>query len=351
MTSEAPSSAKASVFPRVAVVVNGNAKNVTADVIATLDQILKGGDLFVSRRVEDARDIARVLVARGYDTVLTGGGDGTFTVIVTEVVHEARARHCPLPRFGLLRLGTGNALAWVVGASGARGDGLAADIARLLEDAGSREIRLVEVEGYVAPFCGLGADAEVLHDYAVVKQRLARGPLKRLAAGPVSYAVAAVSRSLPGYLLRKMPTFRVANAGGEAYRVGPRGSVVGRPISAGETLFEGSARMVAVGTIPYYGFGFRVFPYADERPDRMHLRIAALTPLPFVRNFPRIWRGEYENPRFLFDYLVESIDIEVDPPTAFQIGGDPHGFRQRVHAALMPEPIRLVDYYAPPSAV
>src|SRR5262245_2334336 len=101
---------------RVAVVVNGNAKSVTDEVIETLDQILDSGDLFVSRRVEESEQIARTLVDRGYGTILTGGGDGTFTVVVTAVVKEARRRNARLPRFGLLRLGTGNSLAWVLGA-------------------------------------------------------------------------------------------------------------------------------------------------------------------------------------------------------------------------------------------
>src|SRR5262245_41327965 len=108
---------------RIAVVVNGNAKSVTAEVIETLDQILDSGDLFVSRRVEESEAIARTLVDRGYGTILTGGGDGTFTVVVTAVVAEARRRGVPLPRFGLLRLGTGNSLAWVLGASKSGGSG------------------------------------------------------------------------------------------------------------------------------------------------------------------------------------------------------------------------------------
>src|SRR5437762_5158158 len=86
---------------RLAVVVNGNAKSVTAEVIETLDQILDSGDLFVSRRVEESEGIARTLVDRGYGTILTGGGDGTFTVVVTAVVKEARRRNAPIPRFGL----------------------------------------------------------------------------------------------------------------------------------------------------------------------------------------------------------------------------------------------------------
>src|SRR5688572_8950388 len=108
-----PPSARPSARPptdRIAVVVNGNARNVTDEVISTLHQILLGGDLFVSRQIEEGPDIARLLINRGYGTVLTGGGDGTFTVMVTEVVREARRQGKPLPRFGFLKLGTGNAL-------------------------------------------------------------------------------------------------------------------------------------------------------------------------------------------------------------------------------------------------
>src|SRR3954452_14562240 len=54
---------------RIAVVVNGNAKSVTGEVIETLDQILASGDLFVSRRVEESEAIARTLVDRGYGTI------------------------------------------------------------------------------------------------------------------------------------------------------------------------------------------------------------------------------------------------------------------------------------------
>src|SRR5262249_44511734 len=142
---------------RIAVVVNGTAKSATAEVIETLDQILDSGDLFVSRRVEESEAIARTLVDRGYGTILTGGGDGTFTVVVTAVVNEARRRGAPLPRFGLLRLGTGNSLASVLGASktGERGGrGLAADLQRLRSDAGSRRLRLVGAEGVLSPLCG-----------------------------------------------------------------------------------------------------------------------------------------------------------------------------------------------------
>ncbi len=52
----------------------------------------------------------------------------------------------------------------------------------------------------------------------------------------------------------------------------------------------------------------------------------------------------------MFDYLVEAVAIEMDPSAPFQIGGDLQGERSRVEVRLTPEPIRLVDLYAPPSA-
>src|ERR1041385_1376119 len=171
---------------RIAVVVNGNARSVTSDVISTLDQILLGGDLFVSRRLEEGPELARTIMNRGYGTVLTGGGDGTFTTVVSDVVREAQRQNKPIPRFGFLKLGTGNALAWVVGASGGKRGSLPADIQRLRDDAGSRAVRFVEVEDLIAPFAGFGVDAVVLSDYDIVKRQLLQTPLRRVAAGPVS---------------------------------------------------------------------------------------------------------------------------------------------------------------------
>jgi diacylglycerol kinase family enzyme len=337
-----------SALRRVAVVVNGRAKNVNADVISTLDRILEGSDLFVSRNLDDARDIAKTLVVRGYDTVLTGGGDGTFTVMVTEVVREVRKRGGNVPRFGLLKLGTGNALAWVVGARDVEGRELGADIRRLCEQAGSRAVRFVEAEGIISPFCGLGADAHVLSDYSTVKSRLGRTMLKSVSSGIPGYAIAAMTRTLPSLLLAKMTHCRITNLGGEAVRVGARGSAEGRPYSSGEVLYEGPMRLCALSAIPYYGYGFRMFPYAEERPDRMQLRLTTIAPVEFIRHMREIWRGDYENPKVLFDFLVDKVSIEVDPPAPFQIGGDSRGERTKVIVELSPTPIELVDFYAPP---
>jgi diacylglycerol kinase family enzyme len=256
------------------------------------------------------------------------------------------------PRFGLLRLGTGNSLAWVVGASpvqGARGRGLAADIQRLKSDAGSRPLRLVEVESILAPFCGFGIDANVLADFHRVRDGFRKLPLPLAwTGGALSYAVAATTMTIPKYLLKSVPHVRVFNAGADAVHIGEGGRPAGEPIKSGELLYEGKATMVSASTIPYYGFGFRVFPFADEREDRMALRVTTIGSIEFVAHFGKIWRGEYQNDATLFDYLVERVRIEIEPSTAFQIGGDAMGERSTVEVGMSKEPIDLVDFYAPP---
>ncbi len=335
---------------RIAVVVNGNAKSVTAEVIETLDQILDTGDLFISRRVEESEAIARTLVDRGYGTILTGGGDGTFTVVVTSVVAEARRRGA------VLLASACSASARATPRLGDRGQQIrrARQRARPRRRSPAPAIRREEPldplrrgRGHASPFCGFGIDAEMLRDYVKVKSLLARGPLKRLAPGPLAYAVAATTRTLPGYVFKKTPHCRVINEGEDAFRIGDKGKMLGAPIRKGAVIYEGPAKVASIGAIPYYGFGFRFFPYADERPDRMQLRISTISPAAFVANFGAIWRGEYEDLETTFDYLVDDVTIEMDPATSFQIGGDIAGERARVRAKLTP-PIRIVDFYAPP---
>ena len=262
----------------MAVVVNGRAKQVTEELVETLDQIVQSGDLFVSRSLDEGKDIARIIVERGYPTVLTGGGDGTFVQMLSWIVSVADELGRPVPRFGLLKLGTGNAMAWVLGAQNQRrrGMGVVADLARLRSEGGSRTLRLIEVEDMLTPFGGLGADAIALEHHNRTKRAFETTPvLRRVANGAVTYSVSLLGRTVPHFLFAPVPEFRVINVGAPAIRIGQDGTPVGREIAAGEVLYEGPAHMLAFSTIPYWGFGARIFPFAEEREDRFDLRIAA----------------------------------------------------------------------------
>jgi diacylglycerol kinase family enzyme len=334
---------------RVAVVVNGRARQVTEELVETLDQIVQSGDLFVSRSLEEGKEIARIIVERGYPTVLTGGGDGTFVQTLSWIVTVATQTGRPIPRFGLLKLGTGNAMAWVLGAQyGRHGRGAVADLARLRSEGGSRTLRMIEVEDMVTPFAGLGADAIALDHHRTTKQLFERTPvLNRFAQGPVTYTASLLGLSVPRFLLAPMPRFRVINTGAPAVRLGQDGQRVGAEIGRDEVLYEGPAYILAFSTIPYWGFGARIFPYAEERSDRFDLRVASFNSITAVTRLRSIWRGTYHSDQ-LHDFLVEAIRIECDRPTPLQIGGDIIGARSEVTASLSRIPIRVVDYYAPP---
>ena len=333
---------------RVAVVINGNAKEATKGLVDVLDQIVHSGDLFVSRTLEEGHEIAREIVSRGYRTVLTGGGDGTFSQMVTWIVAESRAAERPYPRFGLLKLGTGNALAWVLGAQ-SRKKGVVADLARLRTEGGHRDLRLLEVDGTLAPFAGIGIDAIALGHFHQVRDAMRKIPgLRRVGTGALSYFIAIAGRTLPEVLVRSHVNVRVINEGEPAARLGESGQPEGALIPKGGVLYEGKARAVTFSTIPYWGFGSRIFPFADDREDRFNLRIVNLESADVAFHIHEIWRGTYRTPR-LIDFLCSAVRIESEEELPTQIGGDAAGTSRCVHARLYPEPIPVVDYYAPPS--
>ena len=148
------------------------------------------------------------------------------------------------PRFGVLRLGTGNALAELVGASSLRHDGILDDVlrARAGEVAHTRTIDLVSVEGKLAPFAGLGLDGAVLNNYVEVKQTLGR----TLGSGGLGYFLAVAGRAVPQQLLRKAAEVEVI-ANGRVHAIGPDGKAVGDPLGPGDVVYRGPARIVAEG--------------------------------------------------------------------------------------------------------
>jgi len=266
--------------------------------------------------------------------------------MVTLIVREAEARGDKPPRFGLLKLGTGNALAWVLGSQSSAQQGVVADLGRLRTEGGSRQLRLIEVEGTLTPFAGLGVDAIALEHYGSTKEWLSRTAItKPLASGKSAYLLSTLTRSLPEFLMRPHPRVRVVNEGAPVIRMG-QGDKPAEEIPNGGVIYEGPSRLVAMSTIPYWGFGARIFPFADERDDRFSLRICDITSIQVAVHIRSIWRGTYRAAS-VHDFLCERIAIHYDEPMPLQIGGDVVGRRTLVKAALA-APVEVVDYYAPP---
>lgn len=338
--------------PRVAVLLNANARKVSDRVIRALSHVVPEEDLFLSHDLHGCRGIARAVVERRYEIVFTGGGDGSFVGFLNEIYRELEARHGHqfrqrAPRFGVLKLGTGNGLATLVNASPLRGDGILDDVlrARAGELPGFRTLDLLTVDGKRTHFAGLGADGKLLNDYVWVKQTLGRGVLKGMLNGPGGYVASIALRTAPHFIstAAQMECEVYNGQSGPAYRLRPDGAVLSEH-SPGELLFRGQVAMCAAATNPYYGFGLKMFPFATRRRGMMHLRLASdVTALDAIANLPRLWNGSWFRDGFR-DFHVREFTVRFARPAPLQIGGDAEGYRDEVTMRVADEPIELVDF-------
>ncbi len=339
---------------KVAVLLNANAKSVSEHLKRELENFVPPEDLYYSRCFDDARSIARSVLDKGYRTVLTGGGDGTFVGYVNCLFEEAqrpavdahrgafklapaRAWALRLPRFGVLKLGTGNALADFAGAS-ARRVGVVEDILRTRsgEVSSARALHLLTHEGKRAPFAGLGIDAQLLNDYVAMKDVIG--------AGPLGYLCSIVGRTLPAVVLQRgVPRVEIVNLGGPAQQIGPDGRKIGRDIAHGEVIYRGPCKIAAAGTVPNYGFGFQMFPHALRAPGRFQLRLTAISVPRMLANVRNLWRGG-PAPAGILDFHCDKVRIRFDREMPLQVGGDAEGWRREILIEMAERPLELLDF-------
>ncbi len=329
----------------LAVILNGRAKSVSDRVVSLVSSVVPSEDLYVSNSMSDSRKIVRSIVDRRYRTVLTGGGDGTFAVFVTRLESHLDETGIEgyLPRLGVLKLGTGNALASTFGAARPELPGLSEDLDYAANGAATRPMRFLEIEGKITPFTGLGLDALILNSYRIVRSYTEKTPASPMTEGIGGYALGIAGISLPQYLTEAAPDAVIVNEGAPAWRVGPDGKRVGPMILKGEVIYRGTVRIVAMSKLPYYGFDFRLFPFAMVRDDRFHLRVSDASGPEILANLPAVWKGEYRS-RNLYDFLAEHVSVHLSGPFPFQIGGDGEGYRSYVNVKLRPRPYEVIDF-------
>ncbi len=334
---------------RVAVLLNANARKVTRRVQRALSHVVPEGDLYFSRSELDARRIAQQVVDRGYTTVFMGGGDGTVTCFLNEILTQVALRRqhhpTPTPRFGVLKLGTGNSVASLVKASGTRADGFVDDVlrARAGEVPGYRTVDMLLIDGKRAPFAGLGMDGKLLNDYNWVKQNFGQGALGKLMTGPGGYIASVAFKTVPYYLTQSAAVeCEVVNGNAAAYRMGPDGTPA-ETFGPGATLYKGPLMMAAAGTVPFYGFELCMFPFAGKRRGMMNLRVGSAAATSILANLPRLWNGTWF-PEGIHDFLTKDATIRFSREMPFQVAGDAEGYRSEVRFQMAPEPIDLVDF-------
>lgn len=323
-----------SVRPRIGVLLNAHAKHVGRRVVDRIGGRLDPADFFLTHSLEEAQDAVKALLDGGYDAIWLGGGDGTITHAMNFMAkHRRRASfRRPLPPLGLLPLGTGNGLAYLVGSKDSDKE-LQLGLTR--EPQVGMELPLVDCDGWCTPFGSIGYDARVLNDYA----ELVKASGSRWSKSLAGYVVAVATRTVPYELGRKPPGYRVLAQGrASAIDLETREEV---PLPADALLFEGSARAVLFGTSPYYGYGLKALPHARRRSDRFQVRISTAPVMHVLTHLPGVWSGKVRSPHFL-DFLVEGVTVECDRPEPTQLAGEALGTRSEIKLCLSQERFPMI---------
>jgi diacylglycerol kinase family enzyme len=334
---------------KTGVILNGNARRVSPRLVKNFRALVPPRDLFISRSPEEGTAIAQQLVRAGYERIMSGGGDGTFVQTVNDIIAYTRSLNCDperellraYPQIGVLRLGTGNALATVCGATRPT-----RDLMRLRDGRVGPPIPvdMIVAEGKRFPFAGFGYDGELLNDYIWLKERVSNPALKALFHSVAGYFLALGLRTIPRHLRGgAVDTPMRIIALEPAFYVDPLNNDMLVEHPAGSILFEGQATVASVGSVPFYGYAMRVFPFAGQKPGTFQLRVASMSVGRVLANLGAIWRGSYRDPRGVFDFLCSRNRIESDAPLPFQIGGDGAGYRTSLEFNVDEFPVPLVN--------
>jgi diacylglycerol kinase family enzyme len=321
---------------RAVAIVNGNARRVQGSVRAKLERVLPGG-VRITTSLDHARAVIHDDVRRGLDLIVLAGGDGTIVMGLSLIAEACRGAGRSEPAIGILRLGSGNAIADAVGAS----DDAAGDLARLVRGDGAwRAVPLVDVLGVRAPFVGLGVDAQLLEDHHAIGQVIDRVPgARRFVGGAARYALSVALRSVPRFARGARPSAVVTNLGAPAIEMARTGPT-GRQVAAGEVLWRGACTLIAGATIPFFGFGLKMFAFTEARRDRFHLRCGDAGLFEILRSTPAAFRGEYFSGH-VHDFLCERVAIDLDTEAPVEAGGELLGRRRHVELGLA-APVTLV---------
>jgi len=347
----------------VALILNRNAKGVNKKVEKKLMGIVGPARTFVCCCEEDAEHALRKVMADSEcKVVVCGGGDGTVTSLLNLMakVRGDTASLASSPTMCVLRLGTGNALAYLTGAQKNYAEDLESLVQHLSAQENVPEIPTstltLTAEGLPEDtpenthcfFAGLGYDARMLQDYMWLRDKTKDNRfLTKMFHNPLGYLVALALRTLPA-TMRGEHVFhvKVTNLADDAFAMDSRRGDWAIKYEKDQVLYEGETGIMSAGTVPFYGGGFRLFPFAGMRPGYAHIRLSNIHPAVATFNIRPLWNGNYRNHKYIHDFLVKDVMIEVDRPTPLHHSGDFMGTASKVRFQVSSDgQTRLVDFF------
>ncbi len=315
---------------RYAVLLNARAKAWTGEVHQAVQRFVPPEDLFLTDDFRQAEQtVDKILASGNYDAIFTGGGDGTVIYLVNAIekrIQAGKIKREDAPPVGVLRLGTGNAIATYVGAGPIIEDLRALSAGSPLKVSC---VQLVDDGEHRTPFTGIGWDADILNDYDDLKARVKETPWENYVTGLGGYAMSIGSRTIPKAVRRGGSNIVVTNLGDVAYQVNEHGQII-REIGPGEIAYDGPSKICSAASIPYWGFKIRMFPYANLRPGFFELRSYHGNVRTLLADLPGFWKG-ITPPSLMVDFLFTKVHVEViGEPTSYQVSGDAAGLRSSI---------------------
>jgi diacylglycerol kinase (ATP) len=317
--------------PGIGVVLNPRSRRNLRDPRAADRLARRLGDVGVVRQANSIDELYRIAEDFRHadiDVLAISGGDGTNHVTLTGFL-DVYAGHT-MPQVALLRGGTMNTVANSVGVRHGRPEGL---LGRLLRDyAQQASMPLENVERNVmriAPTDGTKAHYGFLFGTGVVSGFLA----EYYAGGDPTPLVAAkvLARGVGSAMIGGQTIRRMAKPF--------RGSV---KLGDGTSWEERDYLAVAAGTIAHIGLNFKPFHRYDELPGRFHMLGIHTSPWSFVKDMPRIHRGEPMRPGKTFDAILKRAVVRsADGHMRYMIDGDLHEARGDIELAIGPK-VKLV---------
>ena len=316
-----------------------NAKKVNKGMLKLFYKHVDEMDLYITHDFEECDQSLDEIIKKRYPLIFCGGGDGTVMRIIEQYcfkLRELKRRHkdYKMPRFAILKLGTGNALAGVLGMPGK------AEPINMVKETIDGEIsfkkfNIIESGNRMFHFGGLGVDALVLNDYLDIKKRFSKGFMYKLSNTLAGYFAAIFLKSVPKIMFRgfKLKVRIINESAAPVYKVSNSRGIEDAHIMHGSVIYEGPADAVIFGTTTDFGYKLKVMPFAFVKPGYFHLKIANTGVLKMLANIRSLWLGTWEDAK-LYDYLANNIKIYIDGDAPLELGGDPEGYVKELNLRI-----------------
>jgi diacylglycerol kinase family enzyme len=312
-----------------AVLLNSRAKRWTGALHEQIRRWVPAKDLYLTDDFRQAEQTVDRLCQSKYEAIFTGGGDGTIMYLINAVEQRIQAGLIDresAPPVGVLKMGTGNALASYLGCQDIIGDLRALRAGAPIIVYG---LHLLESAGIRCPFAGFGWDAEILNDYEDLKESVRSTALENYVTGLGGYALSVLSRSVPRAMRRRPTAVRIRARSAAAEELDRFGHTI-KEFPAGEIVYEGPAQVIGASAIPNWGFNIQMFPYAMQRNEQFEIRIFNGSVGSILGHLPSWWQGKLD-PGDYRDFVASDVDVEVlRAPMAYQVAGDPKGLTEKI---------------------